>query len=88
MKLSITTQVSNQFLKEYKKADVGSQVPHSRKTTPWLQTSETPLVSSSALITIISQDDNAVNIHSTQNTDSVTGIKYDHLYDEEKVSKE
>ena len=43
------------------KADVGSQVPHGRKTTPWLQTPETPLDSSSASDNNISQDNNIVN---------------------------
>ena len=43
------------------KADVNSQVPHGRKTTPWLQTSETPLNQSSASDDSISQDNTIVN---------------------------
>ena len=43
------------------KADAKSQVPHSRKTAPWLQTSETPLNLSSASNNNISQDSSIVN---------------------------
>lgn len=43
------------------KAAVGSQVPYDSNTTPQLQTSETPLVSSSASDSIVSQDNDVVN---------------------------
>lgn len=52
------------------KADVNSQVPHSRKTTPWLQTSETPLNSSSASDNIVARDSDVVN--SKINNDAVS----------------
>lgn len=56
------------------KADVSSQVPHGRKTTPWLQTPETPLDSSSASDNNISQDSNIVNsnIHNEAENDTKT----------------
>ena len=58
-----------------KKAAVGSQVPYDSNATPQLQTSETPLNSSSASADIVSQSNDVVNSDETTPAETNSSIK-------------